>query len=89
MDQTFFVLNPKIVQLFKVTTAANSPSIVLTSFLEMMEFSILDKNKPCEVLISNINGESTRAVFHGKKILKTAKYKEQEMITIISIFSDS
>lgn len=28
----FFVSNPEMLQLFKVTTAANSPSIVPTSF---------------------------------------------------------
>lgn len=61
----------------------------------MMEFSILDKNNPHEVLISDINGKKNPASFFnswvlhsslictfvvsGRKIQKTAKYEEQWM----------
>lgn len=53
------VMNPKMLQLFKVKIAANSLSFVFPSF-GVLDFSILDKNNPHELLISNISEGKTK-----------------------------
>lgn len=78
------VMNPKMLQLFKVKIAENSLSFVLPSF-GVLDFSILDKNNPHELLISNISEEKKQRPFwkqlapyflelFAKKMQKSAKW---------------
>lgn len=82
----FFVcaMNPKMLQLFKVKIAENSLSFVLPSF-GVLDLSILDKNNPHELLISNISeGKKQRPFWKqlaphflelsAKKIQESAKW---------------